>query len=228
MKNINIIALSACFLMHIPSHAGMVASALTYIFGDKQAAASINAYVAQANELMGTNTQCYAMNNIGKSLGLSSFTWDGATWFDDNIMQQVPDEKVVEFEATHEVSHDFYWHGLKRSAAVIIPLIVSYNIFDCCAANPLLRHTKNGAIACCLAACSLAYFSPKFELNADIKAADTLCKAGKTDVVETYCNALDELHTEQKEQAFPFAQLFPNNKTRIQKLRNILAEYSIS
>jgi hypothetical protein len=178
------------FLLVNQVQAGPVGTALTYVFGNKPVHPEIALYIAQANKMLCTDTIGYAMNDFGKTLGLSSFTWGGSTWFDEEIISAVPSKSILEFEATHEVCHDFCWHGLKRSAVVAACVLIPQLLL-----RPYSGITK-GIVTVALLACAFPYFSSLFELQADAKAAQILCEYDKSNVVKDYCTALEQSNTQ--------------------------------
>jgi hypothetical protein len=167
-----------------------------------------------ANEIVGVQTVGYCMDDRAKSLGFSSFTWAGATWFDENAVERTKDELLL-FEVAHETAHHSLRHDLKFVAAALACVVV-----------PCLVTSSHG-IKVIGSLASLAYVIPccsiVFEGNAIATAAEALIKKGRINIVTAYHDYLLSL----KKQSFSFATLlFPSIHKIIALIDRVTAEHT--
>jgi hypothetical protein len=197
-------------------HANVVQSSLCVLFGNEQVSDRIQKPFSDANKLLGMNTTAYKMNDWAKKLGMSSFTWAGATWFDEEILAYVSDSSVT-FEATHEPCHDYYWHGLKRVGTVAACIGVPCILFS--------SHIGKIAASALLLTAIVPRVSRMFERNADALAARMLCATDNKNIVTNYCADLEK-HNQEKPcpPSWAVSLWFDSLDDRITHLNTILAD----
>jgi hypothetical protein len=215
MKQIHLL-LAFLFFVSGTAQADVFQRMLCAVFGGQPVSPHIQQSLDRTNEILGTDTAGYAMNSRAKMLGLGSFTWAGATWFDEDVLKDVPDD-VLLFATTHEVSHDIYWHGAKRAAAVAACIAIP-SVF---ASSPIRK--IGGPVIWLLL--GFPYFSRMFERDADLLAAHTLCAAGEKQSVQAYCDFVDFAGGERSEQGSCYLpwRLFPSIRAQVRYLKAVLA-----
>lgn len=149
-------------------------------FGNKPLSKSCQILFDTAQQQMHTNATSSTMNSLTEKLGLSSFSWFGNTWFSEKAQKQSTD--ILTFQMYHELYHHKLAHDYKMTTIAAL----------CIALPALILQTTAEKITASLMLATIicSYASRLFEQEADIHAAQILCKNKQHTIVQRYIDTL--------------------------------------
>ena len=212
-----ILALSTFGHRNIQASGNILHTFCCALFGNKEASTAIKSYFSQAeSNFKLSNSIPIPIKYIKDNRFLnqfSAFTWFG-TWVDRNYWSTINDTQK-QWHAHHEVAHTALHHPEKQISMACFATITAYLATHILKLN---RPLSALAITASLATI-IPYYACACEKEADIAAANILCKNNKIDIVQAH---VDELESQPNQSCIWF---YEQNK-QINYLKETIKEYS--